>query len=98
MILIGKVYTSKLKPLCTDFLHSIKRSTDRTGIKFDKDSLAVEQSNNLTKIVNVCIVCDLDAWPKNTTNKFKFKTCLFGATNVAKHSDTEKYVFKGYGT
>ena len=33
------------------------------GIKFDKDRLAVEQNNYLTKILNVYIVYDLDAWP-----------------------------------
>ena len=47
------------------------------GIKFDKDSLAVEQNNYLTKIVNVYIVYDLDPWPRNPTKNFKFKNCLF---------------------
>ena len=31
------------------------------GIKFDKDLLAVEQNNYLTKIENVYIASDLDA-------------------------------------
>ena len=35
------------------------------GIKFDKDPLAVEQNNYLSKIVTVYIVYDLDAWPVN---------------------------------
>ena len=39
---------------------------------------------------------DLDAWPKNPTNNFKFKTCLFRATNIVKNSDKEKYVYSGY--
>ena len=34
------------------------------GIKFDKDPLAVKQNNYLTKIVNLYIVDDLDAWSK----------------------------------
>ena len=37
------------------------------GIKFDKDPLAVEQNNYLTKIVNVYTVCDLDAWQRDPT-------------------------------
>ena len=57
------------------------------GIKFDKDPLAVEQNNYLTKVVNVYIVYDLDVWPRNPTNNLKFKNCLFGATNVVKNSD-----------
>ena len=36
---------------------------------------------------------DLDAWPRNPTNNFKFKNCLFRATNIVKNSDKEKYVY-----
>ena len=55
-----KVYTSKLKPLYTAFLHSITLSGYKIGIKFDKDPLAVEPNNYLTKIINGYIVYDLD--------------------------------------
>ena len=51
----------------------------------------------MTKIVNVYIVYDVDAWPRNPTNNFKFKNWLFGATNIVKNSDKEKYVYSGYG-
>ena len=67
------VYNSKLKPLYTAFLHSIKLSQYRVGTRFDKDPLAVEQKNYLTKIVNVYIVYDVDAWPRNPTNNFKLR-------------------------
>ena len=73
-------------------MHSIKLSENRTGIKFDKDPLTVEQNNYLTKILNVYIVNDLDAWQRNPTNNFKFKNCLFGAANIVKNSDKEKQV------
>ena len=39
--------------------------------KFDK--------GYLTKIVNVHTAYDLDPWPSNPTNNFKFKNYLFGA-------------------
>ena len=65
--------------------------------KFDKDLLAVEQSNYLTKIVNVCIVYNLEAWSRNPTNNFKFKHCLLGATNMVKNGDKEKYAYSRYG-
>ena len=32
------------------------------------------------------------------TNNFKFKNCLFGATNIVKNSDKEKYVYSGVDT
>ena len=50
----------------------------------------------MTKIVNVYIVYDLETWPGNPNNIFKFKNCLFGATNRVKNSDEEKYVKSGY--
>ena len=91
------VYNSKLKPLYTTLLHSIKISGYIMRIKFDKDSLAVEQNTYLTKIVNVHIANELNAWPRNLTNNFKFKNGLFGAINIVKNSDKEKYVQSGYG-
>ena len=51
----------------------------------------------MSKIVIVYIVYDLDVWSKNPTNNFKFKNCLFEATNIVKTSDKEKYVYSGYG-
>ena len=91
------VFNSKLKPLYTTFLNSIRLSEYRIGIKFEKDSLTVEQNNYSTKIVNVFIVYDLGSCSKNPTNNFKFKNCLSRATNIVKNSDKEKYVYCGYG-
>ena len=34
---------------------------------------------------------------RNNNNNFKFKNCLFAATNIVKNSDKEKYVYSGYG-
>ena len=51
----------------------------------------------MSKIVNVYIVYDLDAWPRNSTNNFKFKNCSFGATSIVKNSDKQKYVYSDYG-
>ena len=58
------IFNSKLKLLYTAFLHTTKHSEYRTEIKFEKDPLALEKNNYLTKIVNVCIVYDLDDWSK----------------------------------
>ena len=65
--------------------------------KTDKDPLAVEQNFYFTKIVNVYIVYDLSAWPKDPTNNSKFKNCLLGATKIVNNSDTEKHLYSGYG-
>ena len=47
------VFNFKLKLLYTAFSNSINFYEYRIGIKFDKDPLAVEQSNYLRKILNV---------------------------------------------
>ena len=47
----------------------------------------------MSKILNVCIVYDLDGWPRNSSNSFEFKNCLFGAINIGKDRDKEKYVY-----
>ena len=75
-----RVFNSKLKPLYTAFLHSIQLFGYRIGIKFDKDPLAVEQNNYLTKILNFYIVHDLETCPKIPLRNFTLKNCLFGAT------------------
>ena len=92
-----RVYTSKLKPLNTVFSYSIKLSGYKVGIKYDKDPLVVEQNNYETKIVSAYIVYKLDAWPRNPTNNFTFKNCLFGVTSVVKNNDEEKWVYSSYG-
>ena len=91
------VFISKFKPLYITFLNSIKLFEYRTKIKRDKDPLAVEQNNYLSKTVNVYIIYDLDVWPKVPLRNFTLKTCLFGATNTIKNSDKENYVYSGYG-
>ena len=37
-------------------------------IKIDRDPMALEQNNSLSKIANVYIVYDLDAWVRNSTD------------------------------
>ena len=98
IFLVGnqKRYTYKLKPLYTDFLHSIKLSEYRIGIKFDKDPLTREQNNYKTEIVNAYIVLELDTWPNDPLNNFRLNNLLFGTTNIVKNSDKDKWVHSGY--
>ena len=78
-------------------MNSIKLSEYRIGIKFDKEPLVVEQSNYLTKIVNVYIVYDLDAWQKIPLRNSTLRNCLFGLADTVKDSNKEKYVCSDYG-
>ena len=92
-----RIYNSKLKTLYTAFLHSIKPSGCKMGIKIDKDHLAAKQIHYLTKIVNVYIVYDLKASPKIPLKNVTLKNCLFRATNIAKNGNKNKWVYSGYG-
>ena len=47
---LNGVFNCKLKPLYAAFFQTIKLSEHRIDIKFDKDRLAVEENNYLTKI------------------------------------------------
>ena len=62
-------------------------------IQFDKDPLALKPSNYLTRILNVSIAHNFDAWPRNRTNIFKFKNCLFGALKA----EVDKLVIVKFG-
>ena len=68
----------------------------KMGIKFDKNPLAVEENNYATKIVNSYILYDLNTWPRNPTNNFEFKNCLFAVTSIVKNTDEEKWVYSDY--
>ena len=59
----------------------------------DKDPLTLEQDNYLTKMKDVYIVYDLNAWPRNPIEKFGFENCLFGVTSTIKNRDREKYLY-----
>ena len=64
--------------------HYIGKNRNKIGIKFNSTTLAIEQNNFATKIVNVFIIYDLDNWPKNPLRNFAINSCLFGATNIVK--------------
>ena len=87
------IFNSESNPLNSGFLHAIKLTECRIGIKFVKTPLAVEQNKYLRKIVNVHIVFDSDAGQKNPSSNFKFKDCFLVATSIAKNSDNEKYMY-----
>ena len=79
----------------TAFLHSIKLSQYRIGIKPDKDPLAIEQSNCLTKIVNLYIVYDSDA-RQEILLIISNLTIAYLKQLIVKHCDKEKYMYSGF--
>ena len=61
-------------------------------IKFERDTLAVGQSNYSTEIVNAYIFDGLDNWESNSLIIFTLKNCLFGASSIVKTIGKEMWV------
>ena len=78
-------------------LPNIKYFGHKIRIKFNSNPLVIEQNNYTTKIGNAYVVYDLDNWLKVPPNNFKFKNCLFGATNIVTNNNKEKWVYSGHG-
>ena len=78
------------------FLPSIKYFVHKIVIQFNNTTLVVEQNIYVIKTVSAFIIFDLDSWPKIPLRNFTLKNCLFGATNRAKDSDKEKWMYSGY--
>ena len=91
------LYNSKPIALHDAFLSNVKYFGIKIRIQNNKTPLAIEQINYTSGIVNVCIVYNLDNWQKNLLRNLTQKSCLFGATNMIKNNDKEKYVYSGFG-
>ena len=48
-------------------------------------------------VVNLVIVPELDTFSRDLNTKFSLGNCLFGAVNLTKNADPNKYEYSGYG-
>ena len=62
-------------------------------MKFDKEPLAVEQNDYMSKILNIYIAYNLDACPKIPLRNFSLKNCLFGVTNIVQKTVIKKSMY-----
>ena len=79
------------------FFPKLKYDARKIWVNLTKSPLVIAQSNYSTKIVNACVVYDLNDWPIVPLRNFILKIFLFGATNIMKNNDKEMYVYSGYG-
>ena len=47
-------------------------------------------------ILNLYITYELDAWSKDLNTDFTLRNCLFGAVDLGKNADPDKYKYNGY--
>ena len=88
-----KKKNSKLSLLHIAFATNAKYFGCSIEIQFSKTPLAVQKNNYSKRIVNPCIIDDLDYWTLNSLNNFTLKNYLFVATNIVRNSDKFKYMY-----
>ena len=49
-------------------------------------------------ILNLHLLYDINTWPRNPTNNFTLKNCLFGAVKLTRNANKSKFVYNGPGT
>lgn len=58
---------------------------------------AGKKTYNHGRIVKLYLVYQLKLWSYSQTNDFAISNCLFGAVQLTKYTDTEKYSYFEYG-
>ena len=91
-----ELYSVTLSPQYSHFLHRLKFSGYKIGIKLDKVPLVIKQKKCVTKIVNVFIAYELNPWSKCLLDNFTLKNCLFGVINIERNSNKSKLLYSGY--
>lgn len=67
-------------------------------LKFDRNCLQQSKiSHNHEPVVNLCIVYEINLWPKDLYAKFTIGICLFGAVRLTKNAGEDKYRYSNYG-
>ena len=68
-------------------------------LKFEGSCLKQEDKAAFTskKVLNVFIVDELDAWPRDLNTDFTLGGCLFGGVKLTENADPDKYSYSGYG-
>ena len=46
-------------------------------------------------ILNLYIVYELNAWPRDPANNFPLKNCLFGTFKLVRNADKSKFIYNG---
>ena len=69
---------------------------NKIEIQHNGTPLVIKQNNFATKVLNACIIYDLDNWSENPLRNFSLKKCLLRATNIVKSNGKERYVYSGH--
>ena len=64
------------------------------GNHFQQNKVIIPNNNN---VINICCVYQIEPISSSRDNTFTVQNALFGAMQITKNADTDKYKYKGYG-
>ena len=71
----------------------------KQAVKFDQNCLKQDiLTFTNTKVVNICIVCEINLWWNTQDTDIVLGNTLLGTVKFVKNTGSEKYKYSGYGT
>ena len=70
-------------------------ANDRVILKFDNSVLEQTSSSSLHSnfFKNLYIVYEINNWPRNPTNNFSLKNCLFGTVKLVRNAIKSIFIY-----
>ena len=71
----------------------------RVTLKFNNPVLVQKSYSSLYSnfILSLYIVYEWNKWPRNPTNNFTLKNCLFGTVKLTRSAEKSKFSYNGWG-
>ena len=86
-----KLFDSNLEPTMSNLANG------KISLKFNNSVFGLKKLSSLYSnfILNLYIVYELNTWPRNHTNNFALKNCLFGTVKLTRTADKSKSTYNG---
>ena len=94
------VSPEKIKPFYTSLEKAMCNVVNNKVILMFNNSVLVQKGSSslyITFILNLFIVYELNNWPRNPSNIFALKSCLFGTVKLVRHTIKSKFTYNGQG-
>ena len=74
-------------------------ANDTVILKFDNSVLEQTSSSSLHSnfFLNLYIVYEINNWPRNPTNNFSLKNCLFGTVKLVRNAIKDIFIYNVWG-
>ena len=95
-----RISPEKIKPFDTGLEPTMSNlANGRAKLKFNNSVLVQKFFSSLRSnfILNLYVVYELNAWPRDPTNNFPQKNCLFGTVKLVRNADNSKFTYNSRG-